>query len=53
MQNHGQVVVGNDFNSIIQKANFFELAAKIYSHNKNCKTLTATDINNIRQLAIH
>jgi len=48
MQNHGQVVVGNDFNSIIQKANFFELAAKIYSHNKNCKTLTATDINNIR-----
>lgn len=50
MQNHGQVVIGNDFDNIIQKANFFEIAAKIYSHNKTCKTLSAIDISNIRQL---
>jgi len=29
LQNHGQVVVGKDFNDTIQKAGFFELACQI------------------------
>jgi len=48
LQNHGQVVLGKSFDDVIQKAAFFELAATIYSHDRNATLLDNTSISSLR-----
>ena len=40
LHDHGQVVVGKDFDSTLQKAGFFELACEIHLKGKNLRTLS-------------
>lgn len=56
LQNHGQYVLGSDFDDVLHKAAFFELAARIYGHTTNAKTLSSaaiTALRNARQTKDH
>lgn len=50
LQNHGQYVLGSDFDDVLHKATFFELAARIYGHTTNAKTLSNTAIVSLRNV---
>ncbi len=46
MQNHGQVVIGNSLEDVVQKAVFFEFACNIMLNSKfNCTVLKSEQIN--------
>ncbi len=51
LRNHGQVAVGKDFDDVIQKACFFELASQILLCGKNSVPIEAKHINTLRELA--
>lgn len=51
MKNHGQVTVGNNFDEVIQKATFFELACEIILHAGNqIQFLSQSAIDYLRQI---
>ena len=47
LRNHGLVTVGKDFNDVIQKACFFELACRILLLQDNPAFLTQKDVDNL------
>jgi len=52
LRNHGQVVVGKGFQSVFEKAGFFELACEILLHANNVSALTEKDITALRARAV-
>ena len=51
LKNHGQVTVGNNFDEVIQKATFFELACEVILHAGNqIQFLSQSAIDYLRQI---
>jgi ribulose-5-phosphate 4-epimerase/fuculose-1-phosphate aldolase len=50
LQNHGQVTVGRDFNDVIQKACFFELACQILLTNPDAIRIEQEKIEQLKNL---
>ena len=44
VRNHGQVTAGKDFDDVIQKAGFFELACEMLVHGRGIKPMSLRDI---------
>jgi ribulose-5-phosphate 4-epimerase/fuculose-1-phosphate aldolase len=51
LRNHGQVVVGKDFDAVLQKAVFFELACEILLHGKCIRPMPREGIDALRARA--
>ena len=50
LRNHGQVVVGRDFDDALQKAVFFELACRVLVQGKDVKALSAESVSYLTKL---
>lgn len=50
LKNHGQVVCGKDFDEVIQRACFFELACQIILHGRDVQPLSADAVNALKNV---
>ncbi len=50
LKNHGQVVCGRDFDEVIQRACFFELACQIILHGRDVQPLSTDAVNALKNV---